>query len=108
RDAIVLPQDSPELLLLARLRDEAHRFAITYHRGALRRERLRSVLEDIPGVGPARRPALLAHFGSLRAIAEASVEELARREGTGEETARRIHAHLRGRLAQTAAPERPG
>lgn len=94
RDAIVLPQDSAELLLLTRLRDEAHRFAIAYQRRLMRRERLRSVLEDIRGIGATRRRALLSHFGSLRAIANADIEALAAVSGIGEAHARRIHAHF--------------
>jgi excinuclease ABC subunit C len=95
REAVVLPQDSPELLLLARLRDEAHRFAITYQRRLMGRERLRSELEEIPGIGAERRKALLRHFGSLRRVREATVAELAQVAGIGEKTARRIHARLR-------------
>jgi len=96
REPVVLPQDSPEMLLLARLRDEAHRFAITYQRKLFRRERTRSELEDIPGIGTERRKALLRHFGSLKRLGEASIEELAEVQGIGPATARRIHEHLRG------------
>jgi excinuclease ABC subunit C len=103
REPVVLPQDSPEMLLLARLRDEAHRFAITYQRKLLRRERVRSALEDIPGIGPARRRALLRHFGSLKRVREASVEELAEVEGIGDEMARRIREHLH-REAENVSP----
>jgi excinuclease ABC subunit C len=67
---------SATLFLLERLRDEAHRFAISYHRKLRLRAGLRSSLEDIPGVGPGRRKALLKHFGSLKRIREASLEEL--------------------------------
>ncbi|MFZ0890254.1 MAG: excinuclease ABC subunit UvrC, partial [Candidatus Binataceae bacterium] len=77
KDPIVLPRHSTVLFLLVRIRDEAHRFAITYNRELRRRARLRSVLDDIEGIGPVRRRALLRHFGSLRRIREASVEELA-------------------------------
>jgi excinuclease ABC subunit C len=93
-EPVVLAQDSPELLLLARLRDEAHRFAITYQRKLMRRERLRSELEDIPGIGTERRRALLHHFGSVRRVYDASVEELAEVENVGLALARRIHEHL--------------
>jgi excinuclease ABC subunit C len=93
-EPVVLPQDSPELLLLARLRDEAHRFAITYQRKLMRRERLRSVLDDIPGIGEERRWALLHHFGSVRRVFDAGVEELAEVEKVGPGLARRIHKRL--------------
>jgi excinuclease ABC subunit C len=93
-EPLVLPQDSPELLLLARLRDEAHRFAITYQRKLMQRERLRSELEEIPGIGAQRRRALLHHFGSVRRMYEASIEELAEVEKVGPALARRIHEHL--------------
>jgi excinuclease ABC subunit C len=74
---IVLSRSSSALFLLQQLRDEAHRFAITFHRKLRGQSRLRSALDDIPGVGPARRKALLAHFGSLKRVREASVDDLA-------------------------------
>lgn len=95
KEVIVLLHDSPEMLLLARLRDEAHRFAITYQRKLMLRERLRSELEDIPGIGRERRKALLRHFGSLQRLREASIDELAQVEGIGPVMARKIHAFLR-------------
>ena len=94
RDPLVLRQTSPEVHLLARLRDEAHRFAITYHRQRRTRLALRSTLDGIPGVGPARRRALLRHFGSVRAIRAASVEALASVAGIGPALAAQIAAHL--------------
>ena len=94
RDPIVLPQNSPELFLLVRLRDEAHRFAITYQQKLMRRRNFKSVLEDIPGVGEGRKKALLRAFGSLKRIREASIEELASEAGVGTTLAERIHAHL--------------
>jgi excinuclease ABC subunit C len=96
KDPVVLRQDSPELLLLARLRDEAHRFAITYQRKILRKERLRSELEDIPGVGPKLRQALLRKLGSVERVRRAGVAELLAVEGVGPSLARRIHAFLHG------------
>ncbi len=72
KDPIVLPKNSTALFLLVRIRDEAHRFAITYNRELRRRARLRSVLDDIEGIGPVRRRALLRHFGSLKRIREAT------------------------------------
>ncbi len=82
---------SAALFLLERLRDEAHRFAITYHRKLRGKQQLRSSLEDIPGVGPARRKALLKHFGSLKKIREASREELQQMPGLPAELAERVY-----------------
>jgi excinuclease ABC subunit C len=72
-----LPPGSEGLYLLQRIRDEAHRFAITYHRKVRRKQTVTSLLDEVPGIGPKRRTALLKHFGSLDAIRAASVEELA-------------------------------
>jgi excinuclease ABC subunit C len=85
-----LPQDSPVLLLLRRIRDEAHRFAITYHRKLRARRNLTSILDNIPDIGEARRKALRAHFGSIRAIREASAEELADVPGMSKKAAESI------------------
>ena len=74
---IQLPRDSQGLYLLQRIRDEAHRFAITYHRKLRKNEGMRSLLEEIPGIGPRRRRELLKRFGSLDGIRQATVEELA-------------------------------
>jgi len=76
-EPIVLPRDSQALYLIQRVRDEAHRFAITYHRKLRGQSAQRSVLDSIPGVGPRRKRALLRKFGSVRALQEASVEEIA-------------------------------
>jgi excinuclease ABC subunit C len=76
-DPILLPRDSEGLYLLQRVRDEAHRFAIGYHRRLREKSGMRSRLDDVPGIGPKRRQALLKHFGSLDAIREASIEQLA-------------------------------
>jgi len=94
KDPIVLPKNSTALFLMVRVRDEAHRFAITYNRELRRRARLRSVLDDIEGIGPVRRRALLRHFGSLRRIREASVEQLALVKGVNRELAAEIRRHL--------------
>jgi len=77
-----------------RIRDEAHRFAITYNRELRRRARLRSVLDDIEGVGPVRRRAMLRHFGSLKRIREATVDEIAAVKGLNRELAAEIRRHL--------------
>src|SRR5712692_8818308 len=94
KDPIVLPRNSTALFLLVRIRDEAHRFAITYNRELRRRARLRSVLDDIEGIGPVRRRALLRYFGSLRRIREATVEQLASVKGVNLELAAEIRRHL--------------
>jgi len=75
-EPIVLERGSPALFLVQRMRDEAHRFAVSYHRQLRQKRTVASVLEEIPGVGPRRRQALLKAFGSLDAIRQASVEEL--------------------------------
>ncbi len=92
QEALVLARHSALRHLLERVRDEAHRFAVTYHRKE--RGRLRSQLDSIPGVGPVRRKALLARFGSVLGIARASVEELSGVPGIGPELARTIRDHL--------------
>jgi len=89
-----LPRHSPGLYLLQRLRDEAHRFAITAHRARRARRSLTSVLDSIPGVGPARRRALLRHFGSLDKIKQATVEEIAAIPGISRALAEAILFHL--------------
>src|SRR5262249_42585830 len=76
KNPIVLKPNSTALFLLQQVRDEAHRFAITYHRQLRAKERLSSPLDDVPGVGPARRKLLLRHFGSMKRIQTATVEEL--------------------------------
>ncbi|HHP51520.1 MAG TPA: excinuclease ABC subunit UvrC [Moorella mulderi] len=85
-----LPRNSKALRLLQRLRDEAHRFALAYHHRQREREAYRSLLEEIPGVGPKRRQALLRHFGSLRRIKEATLEELLQVPGMNRSVALRI------------------
>ena len=75
-DPIALPPDSPALLLVQRIRDEAHRFAVTFHRKARSMRDLRSALDDVPGIGPRRRVALLRRFGSLAGVRRATREEL--------------------------------
>lgn len=97
KDPIVLKQNSPELFMLTRLRDEAHRFAITYQQKSMRKRNFTSVLEDIPGVGEGRKKALLRTFGSLKRIKEASIEDIAAVEGVGPAVAERIHAFLHAR-----------
>ncbi len=94
KDPIVLKQNSPELFMLARARDEAHRFAITYHRALRSRSTIRSAVSDIPGVGETRRKALLRHFGSMTRLRAATEEELAAVDGIGPALAKTIHEAL--------------
>jgi excinuclease ABC subunit C len=99
--------DSPALQLIQQVRDEAHRFAITGHRGRRQKARTSSRLEDIPGIGPRRRAALLKHFGGLGGLKGAGVEEISRVEGINEALAERIYATLHG--LEKAEPARiPG
>ncbi|MEI8106069.1 MAG: excinuclease ABC subunit UvrC [Actinomycetes bacterium] len=91
---ILLPEHSPGLQLLRRVRDEAHRFAITFHRQRRDGGARESMLDQIEGVGPARRGALLRHFGSAERVLAASAEELEGVPGLPAATARRIHAQL--------------
>jgi excinuclease ABC subunit C len=89
-----LAHDTPELQLLQRVRDEAHRFAITHHRSRRDRAMTASILDELPGVGPARKRALLAHFGSPDAIISASREELEAVPGLPGKLARDLHREL--------------
>jgi len=75
-DAIALPTESPALLLIQRIRDEAHRFAVTFHRLSRKKRDMRSELDLIPGIGPRRRRLLLTAFGSLAGVRRATREEL--------------------------------
>lgn len=95
-DAVVLPRDSQALFLVQRIRDEAHRFAVTFHRKRRAKTSIRSVLDEIPGVGPRRRRELLRRFGSVEGIRQASVEELAGVKGIGRALAEQIKAELGG------------
>lgn len=94
KDPIVLPRNSPALHLLQRIRDEAHRFAITHHRKRRGKDQTRSLLDDIPGVGETRRNALLTHFGSLQKIRAASTEELAAVPGMTKPLAEKMQTYL--------------
>jgi excinuclease ABC subunit C len=94
RAPTVLAHDTPALQLLQRVRDEAHRFAITHHRTRRDRAMTGSLLDDLPGVGPSRKRALLNHFGSPEAIVAASREELEATPGLPGKTARELYASL--------------
>ncbi len=91
KNPLTLRTGSPALYMLERLRDETHRFAITYHRALRRKATLRSGLEDIPGVGPARRKALLKYFGSVKKIRAASLEELRQMPGLPQKLAETLY-----------------
>ena len=88
---IILRPNSTVLFLLQRIRDEAHRFAITYHRQLRAKERLSSPLDSVPGVGPGRRKLLLRHFGSIKRLQSATVEELRQVPGMTKTTAEAVH-----------------
>ncbi len=93
-DPVVLPRRSQALYLVQRIRDEAHRFAITYHRDVRGKKALRSELDDIAGIGPGRKKALLKRFGSVRRIREATVDEVAETPGISRDLAERLKSHL--------------
>jgi excinuclease ABC subunit C len=89
-----IAKDSPALHILQRARDEAHRFAISYHKKLRRKEVIRSVLDDIPGIGPKRKKALLKKFGSIKTIKESSLEELNQTEGITLALAQKVKRYL--------------
>jgi excinuclease ABC subunit C len=93
-DPILLPRHSQGLYLIQRVRDEAHRFAITSHRKQRTRTGLVSRLDMIPGIGPARRKALILHFGSIQNIMEADIDDLVKIPGITESLANSIKSHL--------------
>jgi len=93
---VILPRGSEGLYLMQRVRDEAHRFAIKHHRKRRSKGMTASVLDDVPGLGPARKAALLAHFGSVARIRAASVEDIAAVRGMGTRTAEAVHRALVG------------
>ncbi len=103
---VVLPRASQGLYLLQRVRDEAHRFANTYHRSARAKRALASELDGIPGLGPARRAALLAAFGSVRTLATATTDEIQGVTGIGPRLAAEITSRLGGGGATMAPDER--
>lgn len=94
-DPILLPPESEALLLLRRIRDEAHRFAVTYHRKLRSQRSLSSALDEIPGIGPKRKSALMKAFGSVDRLTHASVDELAAVEGISAALAARILERLK-------------
>jgi len=96
KNPVLLPAHSPVLLYLMRIRDEAHRFGITFHRRLRGKAQLRSQLDAIDGIGPKRKQMLLHTLGSVRRIAEAGIEELAEVPGIGPELAKQIYSQLHG------------
>ena len=102
-DPLILPRTSEGMYLLQRIRDEAHRFAITFHRSRRSKVMLESVLDDIPQMGRSRRAALLERFGSVAALRKASLQELALTPGIGQKVAEIIFEHLQ-RQRESAVP----
>jgi excinuclease ABC subunit C len=100
---VILPRSSEALFMLQRVRDEAHRFAITLHRNRRSKGMVDSVLDDIPGLGPAKKKAVLAHFGSLKKVAMATVEELTQVPGIGPIQAEQIWQFLNNENAGEVA-----
>jgi excinuclease ABC subunit C len=103
-DPVIFARSSEGLYLLQRIRDEAHRFAITHHRSRRSKSMVESLLDDVPGLGEVRRKALLKHFGSLRKLRAASVEEIALVPGIGERTAGAIKDAIAGSDRKTGTP----
>lgn len=93
-EPVDIPRDSPALHILQRARDEAHRFAISYHRKLRRKQGVTSVLDDIPGIGPKRKKALLQRFGSIQAIKETRLEELSQTKGITLVLAQKVKQYL--------------
>lgn len=102
---IILKRQSEGMYLLQRVRDESHRFAITYHRQTRRKGALRSALDDIPGIGEAYQKRLLNHFGSLRAMREANAEDFEQVKGVGKAKAEAIYQALHARDGQRPAED---
>ena len=107
-DPIILPRTSEGLYLLQRVRDEAHRFAITYHRQKRSKSMVESALDDVPGLGETRRKALLAKFGSLKRLRAATAEEVMEVPGIGPRTAEAVVAALRGKAGRSGRRSRDG
>ncbi len=93
-EPIILPRSSQGLYMVQRIRDEAHRFGITYHRKLRSDRTFKSVLDEIPGIGPKRKQALMKHFGSVRAMSAASVEDLAALDGMTRDAAEKVKEYI--------------
>jgi excinuclease ABC subunit C len=100
-EPVTIPRGSEALFLLQRVRDEAHRFAISYHRQVRGKDMTKSALEGVPGLGPGRRARLLREYGSLRALRAASLDDLLGRAWLPDAVARSVFDHL-----HTVAPPR--
>ncbi len=96
-EPLILPPNDPALYFLQRLRDEAHRFVIGGHRAARTKTLKGNPLDEVPGIGPKRKKALLQHFGSGRAVSRASIKDLLEVDGISAAVAQRIHDHFHGR-----------
>lgn len=94
RVPFTLPPRNPAMYYLQRLRDEAHRFAIGTHRARRKKDMKTNPLDGIPGVGPGRKRALLAHFGSAKAVKNAAIDDLSRVEGVSQKLAQQIHDYF--------------
>jgi excinuclease ABC subunit C len=105
---VILPRTSESLYLLQRVRDEAHRFAITFHRQRRSKRMTASALDNVPGLGETRRKALLRHFGSLKRLSAATPEEITEVQGIGRVTAEAVLAALNPPSAEPAANPEPG
>jgi excinuclease ABC subunit C len=96
KDPVYVSKWPEALFLLQRVRDEAHRFAVAYHRHLKRKEDFHSLLDEITGIGTAKKKALLTLFGDVGTIRDASIQELQGVQGIGRKTAAKIHAFLKG------------
>lgn len=94
KDAFMLPHRDPVLYYVQRLRDEAHRFAIGTHRAKRKKEAIKNPLDEIDGIGPTRKRALLQHFGSAKAVSRASLSDLAQIPGVSSQMAQLIYDHF--------------
>jgi excinuclease ABC subunit C len=94
RDGFSLPIRDPVLYFIQRLRDEAHRFAIGTHRARRKKEMVSNPLDEIAGIGPGRKRALLHHFGTAKAVSRAAVTDIMAVSGISEATARQIYNHF--------------
>jgi excinuclease ABC subunit C len=107
KNPVFLPASSPGWLLLLRLRDEAHRFAVAYHRKRARKELVQSSLGQIPGIGPKRRQMLLRHFGGLEEMKRANLEEVAALPGMGRKAAQSLKEWLNGAGRESSGQSAP-
>ncbi|MBC7337587.1 MAG: excinuclease ABC subunit C, partial [Clostridia bacterium] len=99
RPDFTLPPRDPVLYFIQRLRDEAHRFAIGSHRARRKKEMVKNPLDEIAGIGPTRKRALLQHFGTAKAVSRAAVTDLTAVEGISEAVARLIYNHFHEKAA---------